>query len=261
MIDPTRNTANPGGNTSYGSGAIVLSAAESGNFEIVDVTNPSTPTFFENPLSGLGPTPSDLLPESSGEDTSTGIALAPVENTNPSQVYIADLTQATFSSGTPGSWTDTGSQDQPLSESTNLSATGAAGTAIAQGNTHTGVITGEVGGNTITAVLLPSTSGSGTPAIADWVTCSIPAVPSSAPFAMGYDPHTVTAYQSPNSNEAIALIADQSGTNAGPGYLAVVDLTQMLNQTTVPRTSGTGLGHACSSGTLPASVVTFIQVP
>jgi hypothetical protein len=37
--------------------------------------------------------------------------------------------------------------------------------------------------------------------------------------------------------------------------LAVVDLTAMLNAVTVPRTL---LGHACSSGTLPAGVVSFI---
>jgi hypothetical protein len=64
----------------------------------------------------------------------------------------------------------------------------------------------------------------------------------------------VTAYQSPNgAHDAIALLA-----NGGATTVAVVDLTQMLNTTTVPRTSG---GHACASGTLPSTVVSFISVP
>jgi hypothetical protein len=135
---------------------------------------------------------------------------------------------------------------------------GAAGIAVAQGNTHTAVITGEVGGSAITAILLPSSSGSGTPAPTDWVTCTIPAPPTVPSFQMGYDPHTVTAYQSPSSGDGMALIADQSGANKGPGYLAVVDLTKMLNSSLVQRTAA---GHGCQSGTLPAGVVSFVQVP
>jgi len=55
------------------------------------------------------------------------------------------------------------------------------------------------------------------------------------------------------ANDAIALLA-----NGGASELAVVDLTQMLNTTTVPRTLA---GHGCASGTLPATVVSFITVP
>jgi len=46
--------------------------------------------------------------------------------------------------------------------------------------------------------------------------------------------------------------------NGGATKLAVVDLTQMLNPTIVPRTLG---GHGCAAGTLPATVVSFITVP
>ncbi len=74
---------------------------------------------------------------------------------------------------------------------------------------------------------------------------------------MGFDPHTVTAYQSPNgAKDAIGVLANGTATQ-----LAVVDLTKMLNPAIVPRTTGTGLGHACASGTLPTSVVSFITVP
>ena len=53
---------------------------------------------------------------------------------------------------------------------------GPTGIAVAQG-THLGIVSGEFGGDAITAIRLPATSGSGTPAIQDWVTCSIPATP------------------------------------------------------------------------------------
>lgn len=222
LIDPIRN--------------LLLSPSEDGNYEIVNLATSTSPAFFENATGG------GTL-DSAGEDCSTGIALAPAEFSAPSNVFIADLTQATFTPGTPGTWTAP-SQVQTLSESF-LSA-GASGIAVAQG-THTGVVTGEFGGNALTAIALPATSGSGTPAITDWVTCGI------AGFNMGLDPHTVTAYQSPNGGNAIAVLA-----NTGATSLAVVDLTMMLNPSLVPRTVG---GHACAAGTLPSTVVSFITVP
>jgi hypothetical protein len=72
----------------------------------------------------------------------------------------------------------------------------------------------------------------------------------------------VTAYQSPNTGHAIALLA-----NAGATVVAVVDLTDMLNPTLVPRTEGPGLGHLCLPDPdtlqriLPPSVVRFITLP
>jgi hypothetical protein len=161
-------------------------------------------------------------------------------------VFIADLTQANFTPGTPGTWAAP-SQVQTLSESV-LPAAGPSGIAIAQG-THTGVLSDEFGMDFITAIALPGTSGTGTPAISDWVTCEL-----GGGFSLGLDPHTVTAYQSPNgTKDAIALLA-----NNGAASVAKVDLTKMLDPAIVPRTAG---GHACAAGTLPATVVTFIPVP
>jgi hypothetical protein len=226
LIDPIRN--------------FVLSAAENNNYEIANVST-APPAFFEHPVTNAG----EL--DSSGEHCSTVIALAPAEFTEPSQVFVADLTQVTFTPGSPaGTWATpaTAAQVQTLSESF-LSA-GASGIAVAQGG-HIGVVSGEFGGNAVTAIALPTTSGSGTPAIADWVSCAIPG------FNNGNDPHTVTAYQSPNTSDAIALLG-----NGGATELAVVDLTMMLNTTIVPRTVA---GHGCASGTLPSTVVSFITVP
>lgn len=229
LIDPFRN--------------LLLSAAENGNFEIADLSNPAKPAFYEN-ATGVP----DL--DSTGEDCSTGIVLAPAEDSDPSVVYIADLRQATLTPGSPaGTWTAP-SQAQTLSDSV-LSA-GASAVAVAQG-THTGVLAGEFGGNEITALKLPATSGSGTPAISDWVSCGIADTPDSSAWSEGDDPHTVTAYQSPNGGDAVGLFGDEAA-----NWLARVDLTQLLNPAIVPRDSG---GHTCASGTIPASVESFISVP
>ena len=221
LVDPVRN--------------LLLSPSENGTYELIDISNSSSPKFFENQVGGVL--------DSAGEECSTGIAVAPSEFSGPSAVFVADLSQANFTPGTPGNWSAP-SQFQVLSESF-LSA-GASGIAIAQ-DTHTGVVTGEFGGNTLTAIRLPATSGTGIPGILDWVSCGI------SGFTNGFDPHTVTAYQSPNTGNAIAALA-----NAGASMVAVVDLSKMLDPILVPRGS---LGHACLTGTLPPSVVTFVPVP
>jgi hypothetical protein len=162
-------------------------------------------------------------------------------------VFVADLNSAIFVPGSPGSWTSL-SAVNTLTESF-LSA-GASGVAVAQG-THTGIITGEFGGDEITAIAMPPAPG--VVLLPDWVSCNI-----GNGFFNGRDPHTVTAYRSPNApNHAFALLVN----NAGASMLAVVDLTMMLDPLIVPRTSGIGLGHACTGRPLPPSVVRFVPVP
>ena len=226
LIDPARN--------------LLLSAGESGDYQIVDVTT-ATPQFYQNGAAG------ELL-ESTGEDCMTGIAVAPTEIQDPANIFITDLTQIALTAGVPsGTWSAPW-QNQSLSEAP--LAAGADRVAIAPG-THTGVVAGEYGGHLITAITLPATSGSGTPAIADWVTCNFGNV-----LGHGIFFRSVTAYQSPNNGDAIAVVTNEAET-----MLAAIDLTAMLNPTTVPRTSGPGLGHACSAGTLPSALVSVIPVP
>jgi len=233
LIDPIRN--------------LLLSATENNDYELIDVSVTPVPVtaYFE---SGVIPIPSGGLLDSSGEDCTTGIALAPAEFSGPSEVYIADLTQALFVPGLPGTWSAVGaSQVQSLSGS--FLPAGASGLAVAQGALHQGVVSGEFGGDGITAIQLPSTSGAGLPAITDWVTCNI-----GGSWSHGLDPHTVTAYESPNApNHAFAVLA-----NLGATTVAVVDLTDMLNPAIVPRNVA---GDVCLAGALPASVVSFIPVP
>jgi hypothetical protein len=222
LLDPTRE--------------LILSPAENDVYELVNVTKSAEPSFFQNgPIAATGEF------DSAGEDCSTGIALASVEGSSPSQLYLSDLTQAKFTPGSPaGTWTAS-AQLETLEES--FLAAGSSGVAVAQG-THTGVVNGEFGGDSITAISLPESSGSGTPKLRDYVSCEI-----GNGFAQGFDPHVVTAYQSPNGGDAIGLFG-----NGNALVVAQVDLTKLLNPAIVPRTAG---GHACESKTLPAGVVSF----
>ena len=95
LVDPSRK--------------LLLSASEQGNFEVINVSNPATPVSYEK-ATGNGET------DATAEDCSTGIALAPAEQSNPSSVFIADLTQATFTPGSPGTW-NAPSQNQTLAGS------------------------------------------------------------------------------------------------------------------------------------------------
>jgi hypothetical protein len=218
---------------------LLLSPSETNNYEIIDVTSNTPPAsaFFERGIAGV---PGEL--DSAGEDCSTGIALASIETgSNQGAVFITDLTQATFTPGAPGTWTAP-SQIQSLTGS--VLQFGASGMAIAQGSTHTGVLAGEFGGDAITAIRLPATPGGSPPAVQAWLTCSL------AGFTNGRDPHTVTAYESPASGHAIALLADATAT-----HLAVVDLTLML---ALP-----SAGNVCTGGPLtsPSAVYTLMNIP
>ena len=211
---------------------LVLSPNEFALFQLVNVST-STAALFNNQL------PSGQL-DSAGEDCTTGIALSTVEDTG--ELFIADLTQAMFMPGTPGTWTDTASQFQNFPEFVGFSS-GTNGIAVAPG-THLGVVTGEFGGNLEGVIQLPATSGSGTPAVVDWAAFTMPNTPDMVVWSQGLDPHTVTAYVSPNSHKAYAVLE-----NSGFNFVAIVDLQAMLN---APRT-----GHVVNNP-IPAGIVTFI---
>jgi hypothetical protein len=243
LIDPTRNTLGLNSVTLNPAGALLLSASEMNNYEIMDVTTSTSPGFFERPIPPTGFAEAD----SSGEDCQTGLALAPYEFSSPSQVFVADLNSAIFTPWAPGSWT--GLSAVNTLTGSNLSA-GASGIAVAQG-TNTGIVSGEFGGNAVTAIALPPTSG--VVIIPGWMTCNIPSPDGINSFSIGLDPHTVTAYRSPNPPfHAYALVANQ-----GPTFLARIDLTLMLALTETSPGS-----HVCVSGDLQnPAVVTFIPVP
>jgi hypothetical protein len=225
------------------------SADEAGNFEIVNDQKVTSLKFYEQTMPGLSGEP-----DSTAEDCSTGILISPEEFSSPTSVFIADIQnagkapEATFTTGTPGSWTAP-EQSQTLTGSY-LSA-GGSGSAVAQG-THTGAVSGEFGGDNLTAIALPTTSGHGlTPAIQNWMTCATGPAPTGLTFQMGLDPHTLTAYETPNGDDAIALIV-----NSGATLMVRVDLTKMLKLGSKSTTS-----HVCSGTTMPSTVAQFISLP
>jgi len=228
---------------------LILSPNESSIYQLVNIgTLPAT--LFNNTNTTSFPTY-----DSAAEDCTTGIALATDEDTG--SLFIADLTQATFTPGaapSPGTWTAP-SQLQNFPEflpptGEGLSA-GTSGIAVAPG-THLGIVTGEFGGNVTGVIQLPATSGSGTPAVVDWVTFTVPNDPTGNPWSQGNDPHTVTAYVSPNNGKAFGVLGNLSSnaTTIGPTFLAIVDLQGLL---TAPRN-----GHLVT--TIPPGVVTFVPL-
>ncbi len=230
------------------------------NYEIVDITDTRNPVFYENELDALSGWPGGR-PDSAGADCSAQIALAQIEDPSPSTPYIADLTKAKFNVPTLGMWSDTASQFYPLSGSL-LTSTGDNGpVAVAQGGSHEGVMGQEFGevspnGNTITAFRLNVPYNASMP-FADWVTCNL-----GGGFVQGDDPHTMTAYQSPNgSKHSFAVIANEAPASA----LAVVDLDLMLSPTTVSRWPQVAYSHVCNvgvpTGSPPGTVGTLPQSP
>ncbi len=218
----------------------IASPSEDGNYELIAPTNAFVGIgWAENSV--------DNAPhfDSAAEDCSEQILLASIEHSyppNPAEVWVGDLSQITGKFGKPGTW-NAPAQIQPFLDSS-LPCGGGGGISVAQG-THLGVMADEFGCDGVIAFEVPTMHIAGSaPMISNYVMCHI-----GQGFVEGADPHTVTAYRTPDSSgDAIALLANNFATS-----LARVDLTKML---ALPR-AGTN-NHLCASGTLPASVVSFI---
>jgi hypothetical protein len=208
----------------------ILSPDEQGYYELVKIGSGNALTEYSN---FVGTDGGEL--DSAAEDCTTQIAYASDEFTN--LMYITDVSQATFTSGTPGTWSAPGQfVDLSVGEASTFDSfsAGTCGISTAPGSGHYGVITGEFGGSSFAAFQGPATSGSGTPALQDYAYVSSLTLPGGGAFSAGFDPHTVTAYTSPNSNKAFAVMVDWS--SGVPDYLAVVDLAGVL---AAPRVAGT----------------------
>jgi hypothetical protein len=231
---------------------LILSPGEGGVYDLLKIGSGNALSEFSNSIGG------EL--DSAAEDCTTGIALASDEFTD--FIYITDLTQATFTAGTPGSWSAPG---QFLNLSDGGYSAGTCGLSTAPGTGHLGVVTGEFGGSSYSALALPTTSGSGTPTLADYAYVSnMPNTPDGNEFSAGYDPHTVTAYTSPNNNKSYAVFADWGPATGffSPNYLGVVDLACVL---ALPRNVGThNVTAAAVSGTGAGSVSSctrYVAIP
>jgi hypothetical protein len=231
-VDPTRS--------------LILSADEDQSFALVQIQSDGVtlkefdPTFF-----------SGAEDDSSAEDCSTGIALAPGEFTN--NVQLVNLNSISF-----GTTTYT-APNSVFTVATNYSfSAGLCGSAVAQGSGHLAVVTGEFGGNTFSVLQLPASASTATPAVVDYVTAAIPDnAACGGTFSAGYDPHTVTAYTSPNDGNSYAVFAGYIG--GVPACLAKVNMTQLINSAV---RGGSGYqAHDISTANFPASAVTFYTLP
>ncbi len=236
-IDPGRN--------------LILSPDEANNYMLLSTNVAGGITGeFDRTISTGGD------PDSAAEDCSTGIALSSVEFTN--FVYLADLSQDTLTPGSPGSWTSPFTLFDITGTSLAFSA-GTTGISVAQGSSHLAIVTGEFGGNTFAILQLQPKSGTGgaNPTVVDWVVGAMPNTPNGAGFSAGYDPHTVTAYTSPNTGKAIGLYADwATGT---PTYVGVIDMAAALAATR----AGSPNNHqiAASVNLLTSGIVSYVPVP
>ncbi|MCX6626238.1 MAG: hypothetical protein NTW28_01225, partial [Candidatus Solibacter sp.] len=182
--------------------------------------------------------------DSAAEDCTTGLALTVGEFTE--NLYVADLTQKT--SPGPGLWT--APQKVEFLSGASLSA-GASGVTVAPGSSHLGYASGEFGGASFVVFQLPATSGSGTPGLVDYAVVPSTSVPG---FSAGFDPHTMTAYTSPNDGKAWGLQANWA--SGSPTSLLKMDLAAIL---AAPRVAGT---HTVSVANLvTAGLVSFIPAP
>ena len=136
---------------------------------------------------------------------------------------MADLTQASFVAGTPGSW----SGPQNIVTLNASFSAGTSGITVAPGTSHLATVTGEFGGSSFAVLQLPATSGTGTPSIVDYAF-----VPCIGGLSAGLDPHTVSAYTSPNDGKAYTVFAS----SPPPSELMVADMAAIL---ALPRSAGT----------------------
>jgi hypothetical protein len=230
--------------------SLVLSASESGNFTLAQIqADGATLKEFDSTFAIGGDS------DSSAEDCSTGVGLTPQEFTN--NVTMVNLNSITFGAGTYTAPNAVAT----LSPTSYSFAAGLSGSAVAQGSGHLAVVTGEFGGNTFAVLKLPATAGTAVPALADYAIAQIPnnAACGGTFFTAGFDPHTVTAYTSPNDGNSYAVFAGYVG--GVPICLAKVNMTTVINPTLAPRGGAGFQAHDVSPANLPASAVSFFTLP
>jgi hypothetical protein len=202
---------------------LILSATESvsgppATYQLFRMVHSKSPEVFNFAGAGTAfPTSANL---DSGVVDSSGILLATVENTT--KMFVADLTRVTFDATTKH-W-DAPNQLQDLGPSFKSFSDGLTGIAIANGS-HQALLADEFGTTAFAAIQLPSTAGSGTPAVQDWAVASMPNDPKGAAWQMPEDPHGLSAaFVSRNgSDKGIGVLMDLSRT-----YVAEIDLAALL---------------------------------
>ena len=198
---------------------LILSPSEAtADYNIFDIGNRNAPKQFNF---------KDAATVFSGDEfdsaaiDSTGIILATDEFTG--NIFLADLTQAVFLSGSPGTWSAP-NQLQLLPEFRDDFSAGTTGIAVAYG-AHVALLEDEFGEAAFGAISLPSTSGSGVPSVQDWVVAQMPDTPDAQSWLMPLDPHGLTAafVQIGSNSKGMGLLMNDQRT-----YIALIDLGALL---------------------------------
>jgi hypothetical protein len=235
-VDPGRN--------------LILSPDEEDVYDLLSLTNAGAITG-EFGFSGIG---GGGEYDSAAEDCTTGLALSSDEFTN--NIILADLSQATFTSGSPGTWSAPTAVPTVIGADGAGYAAGTSGISVAPGGSHLGIVTGEFGGQAFAVLQLPAAAGTGgtPPALVDFAEInSLPNTPDGAGFSAGFDPHTITAYTSPNTGKAMGVIADwATGT---PSFVALIDLQKILS---APRLADGHTVDQTAFDVLATGAVTYI---
>ncbi len=121
------------------------------------------------------------------------------------------------------------------------------GVAVASDGSHLGLVATEFGGSQIVVFqLMPD----GTPAVKDYAVAVMPNNPDGTPWVMGFDPHTIGIYTSPNNSAKVYGVM-QNNVSTGSRYLAVIDINVLMSTALNPRTGGThavaGTPSSCCS--------------
>ncbi len=247
-------------------------------FQIIDVSNPANPaafdltnatTFFESNTQMCGGTGFDaMLPDTSAIDENTNIAYVSFHTpalciaTPPNAIALFDMKQATFTPGTAGAsgtWDTAGKQVQLLSD---LDLNGVDSMSVESAG-HVAILGS--GTQLFGALQLPSSSGTGTPAVTDWVSANMPNDPASTPWNGWSLPNGVATYLSPTSSKPMAImlnsVRDNGGNRTGVGpYLAVVDIQALL---ALPRESVGGHQVAAANdgqALVNAGILRFVRM-
>ena len=214
----------------------------------------STPKLYNSQIaiaSDIDPDSTTVQPEfaATAVDCTTGITVVGVEqhayDNPPNQtmgVEVMDVSRAVYTEGAggaPGTFSAP-HQIQKLPDlcdafsglsngdcTTHFNASSGPSEVTVAPGTHLGLIA-DPGDRGIAALRLPATSGAGAPAILDYAIASIPVITPTGTqwFDNGNVPFPLTAYISPTSGRAFALLANTANANAN---VAKVDIAALLN--------------------------------
>ncbi len=248
------------------------------HFQVIDISTPAVPVlydlandqaFFKSSLrtcttNSDGPVFNDVLPDTTAIDTSTNIAYVTFHTPSscfsnpPNDIALFDMSQASFTLGsgsTNNTWDTTGKNIESI---VGIGLNGIDPISV-ESNNHVAIVAG--GSTAFGALQLPSTSGTGTPAIVDYVGANMPNDPNGVAWTGWGQPSGLATYVSPMTNRPFGVMMNSPG-GGKPTFLAIVDINALL---AAPRDNGmNGSVHmvaADGSNLVTEGIVRFVALP